>query len=1009
MNGEIHQQDGVAHNDTRQGDPADHGGRGELATQSQSKENGMHGNDTQQGQGDGRHDERGNAEVAEFPDHQNVDQHQGRTKGHAHVAEGLVGDRPFTSPLEPGAGIGGRRPCPVGAFRQFHAIGGHVGFPILPALEQVFHLHHAVHGRRQTAAHVGDHVFHGAQILVEHGGFHRHAPEFPQFPQGHAHAVLGLDEQITQTADLGTLRQGHLDHDVHGLMTGALLHVSNHHAPQGHGQILVDGVHGNAPHVGLLAIHDEAPVIMGLNHVVVHVLQVGRLLEDLGQIRRHFSARGRVRPIHCRHHGLQHRRPRRHLHHGEAGIHILEQLGDPGTGIHGDFMTAALALMLVQQLHLYLCLPGLSAQIVMTHHAVEIEGLGCTHIHLHRCHLWQLAYQVGHLVGPVGRFRQGGSLGHVQHHGKLGLVVQGQHLHHHQLEIEQGAHEQEHRPHGQAETPGLARILDHGHEYAPVHLFQLLSFLVLALLGHGQVFHGRPEHGMNGQPGGEHEGGEQGDEHGHRAQGGNGHHVGSHHARHEAHGQQGANHRKGGKNGGVAHLAHGVHGGFRVGLALLQPAPVDVFHHHDGVIHQNADGEDQGEQGHPVDGETQQPGAKHREQQDHGNDQQYHDSGLEGAEGPPDQNEDEEGGHEQLEDQGLDLVIGGLAIVAGHADLDVAGYQPPLQVFHALQNLVGHGYAIGALFLGNGDGDGGHTDGKVGIFRRRPGVIGHHLFGVLGALAHQCHVTHVHGHAIVTAHLQLIDVIRSLQKLARHHGEMGAAGLHVARLLLHVGLLYGLCHLPQADAIPRQALGQHLHRHLLGAPAHHEAFSGLRNLLDGLQHGKGEAAQLTVVHVRDTVPVEILVRPQGQGDHGHVVYALGLHQGRRHAVGDLVHVGGQLLVDLHQGGLHFLPHLELHRHHAAATLGNGIHMLHALDLPHHAFQGLDGQGSHFLHGRAGVLDEQIDEGNGDLRILLPRRQDQACQAQQEHGDIQQGRQGRIDEEARRTSRDPEIF
>ena len=1009
MNGEIHQQNGVTHDDTRQGNPTYHGGRGELTTQSQGKENGMHGNNAQQGQGDGRHDERGNAEVAEFPNHQNVDQHQGRTKGHAHVTEGLVSDRPFTGPLEGGAGVGGRRPRPVGMFRQFHAIGSHVGFSILPALEQVFHLHHAVHGCRQTTAHVGDHVFHGAQILVEHGGFHRHALEFTQFTQGHAHAVLGLNQQITQAGDLGTLCQGHLDHDIHGLMTGALFHVSKHHTPQGHGQVLVDGIHGNAPHIGLLAVHHEAPVIMGLDHVIVHVLQVGRLLEDLSQVRRHLAARRRIRPVYRRHHGLQHRRPRRHLHHGKPGIHVLEQLGDPCAGIHGDFVTAALAVMLVHQLHLYLRLPRFPAQVVMAHHAVEIEGLGRTHVHLHRCHFRQLAHQVGHLVGPVGRLRQGGSLGHVQHHGKLGFVVQGQHFHYHQLEIEHGAHEQEHTPHGQAEAPRLARILNHGHENAPVHLFQFLRFPVLTLLRHSQVFHGRPEYGMNSQPGGKYKGGEQGDDHGHGTQGGNGHHVGPHHAGHEAHGQQCTDNRQGGQNGGIAYLAHGVHGGFRIGLALLQPATVDVFHHHDGVIHQDTNGEYQGEQGYPVDGEAQHPGAENREQQHHGNDQQHHDGGLQGTEGPPYQNEHKEGGHEQLEDQGADLVISRLAIVAGNTDLHVAGNQPALELLYPFQHLVGHRHTIGALLLGDGDGHRRHTDGQVRVFRCRTRVIGHHLLGVFRPLTYQGHVTHVYRHAIVAAHLEMIDVVRGLQELAGNHRKVGTAGFHVARLLLHVGLLYGLGHLPQADAVTGQPFRQHFYGHLLGAAAHHKAFPGIRNLLDGLQHGQGQAAQLTVVHVRDTIPIEILVRPQGQGDHGHVVYALGLHQGRRHTVGNLVHVGGQLFVDLHQGGLHLLAHLKLHGYHAATALRHGIHVFHALDLPHHALQGLDGQGGHFLHGSAGIPDEQVDEGNGNLRIFLPRRHDQASQAQQEHGDIQQGRQGGIDEEARRTPRDPEIL
>ena len=44
------------------------------------------------------------------------------------------------------------------------------------------------------------------------------------------------------------------------------------------------------------------------------------------------------------------------------------------------------------------------------------------------------------------------------------------------------------------------------------------------------------------------------------------------------------------------------------GIRPLQVV-VDVLHHHDGVIHHQADGEDEGQQGDEVDGKAQIPGT----------------------------------------------------------------------------------------------------------------------------------------------------------------------------------------------------------------------------------------------------------------------------------------------------------------------------------------------------------------------------------------------------------------
>ena len=62
------------------------------------------------------------------------------------------------------------------------------------------------------------------------------------------------------------------------------------------------------------------------------------------------------------------------------------------------------------------------------------------------------------------------------------------------------------------------------------------------------------------------------------------------------HGEDGRHHRQRGQDGRITHFIHGLdrHLKGRPGLVLRHsPVPDDVLHHHDGVVHQDADGEDQ--------------------------------------------------------------------------------------------------------------------------------------------------------------------------------------------------------------------------------------------------------------------------------------------------------------------------------------------------------------------------------------------------------------------------------
>ena len=59
---------------------------------------------------------------------------------------------------------------------------------------------------------------------------------------------------------------------------------------------------------------------------------------------------------------------------------------------------------------------------------------------------------------------------------------------------------------------------------------------------------------------------------------------------------------------------------------------------------------------------------------------------------------------EQLPDQLVDLLVGGLAVVARDLHLDVGRDDVPLQLLQPVQQALGHVHGVGALALGDGHG-----------------------------------------------------------------------------------------------------------------------------------------------------------------------------------------------------------------------------------------------------------------------------------------------------------------
>ncbi len=464
-------------------------------------------------------------------------------------------------------------------------------------------------------------------------------------------------------------------------------------------------------------------------------------------------------------------------------------------------------------------------------------------------------------------------------------------------------------------------------------------------------------------------------------------HVGPHEPAHPTHGQQGGDDGQGREDGRVAHL---VHGADRLGdgrLALLQPMAEDVLHHHRGVVHQDADGKDEGEQAHPVDGVVHHhgpPDGEHDHHRDHGDD---HEGGPR-PHAHQAQDGDDDGRLEHGLEKLVDLVVGGLAVVAGHLDMDVGGNQGALQGLQLLQDGLGDGDAVGLFLLGDGEGHRLLPIGLVWALIGRTRRVGRDPHRVLGDVLHVGHVAHVDGTPALGAHHQACHVLRRAQEGPGIDVEGGTARLRGAGRQLGVGALDGVGNAVQGDAVSCQALHLHLDPDLVGASADHEALSGVRDRAQPLQDVQGQGAELGVRHLRG---------PEGEGHHRDVVHAYGPHQGHAHVRRHLVHVGLELVVDLDDGLTHVLAHIEAHRHHRRPPLGRRVGVLHPGDLHHDPLQGLGDQALHLLRRGPGVLDEDVDHRHRDLGVLLSGREEKPHQPQAHARHEEHGRDRGVDE------------
>src|SRR5215472_11373385 len=167
-----------------------------------------------------------------------------------------------------------------------------------------------------------------------------------------------------------------------------------------------------------------------------------------------------------------------------------------------------------------------------------------------------------------------------------------------------------------------------------------------------------------------------------------------------------------------------------------------------------------------------------------------------------------------------------------------------------------------------------------------------------------------------------------------------------------------------------------IHAYLPALPADNVDRGNLVHLLDGVVQLRGEAPQIVVA---------IALGPERQGQNGHIIDRARLNARRRGARRHQVEVCGYLVVQTHNGLLFVLADEKTHYGHRHARAGCRVDVLDARNLPQELLHRFGNTLLDFARGGARHLDEDVDHGDDDLRLLLPGKFNHSDDAQKKRG------------------------
>ncbi len=923
-----------------------------------------------------RHDDQGHDIAAELRHHQQIDQHDPGGIGQAHVAEGLIGDLPFAVPLD-GVTLGGHR---LSDEALLH------GLPLEAGITQLTNqIEHAVQRAVEGAGLIGGDVDDRCKILVVDGTLPRQALDPDQLGQRNQTTVCGAYPQRQQMLQTGLIAGRQAQANRHGVLGSAITQIvgivtGDRPAERLCDPRLIDTEPGRP-----IAI-DHQPLAAGLGRLdrSVDINDAVGVLEAFGQPRCQPAGLGIVRSVDLGNQWRQHRWARRHLHYLDRSSVAGGHVGQPRSHRTGDVVALATAIVAIDQIDLDIADMAALALIVLTHQSVEIDRRGSPDIALvvthfrHRCQHGSQFQQHG--IGLLQR----AALGHVQHHLKLRLVVERQHLQHHPLHGGEPGRDQHQDGHpGEQDAPAAwtAPGIEKGREQPPKATVQRAANDTITAPGDRM-----PTQQLQGQPWRHRQRHRQRKQHADRGIDRNRPHVRPHQSTHEGHRQQGRNHREGGQDGRSANLIDGRRNRLGQRLSAQAHVPMDVLDHHDRVIDQDADREDQSEQRHPIDGESHRPGCKQGQGQgQHHRTADHH--GLAATQCCQDQQHHRCGGEDQLLDQGGGLVVGGLAVVARYRDFDALGDQRALQRLDAGQYGARDVGCVAAGFLGHGH---GHRR-RDAIARPARLSVGHPVPDVaarqIGPALDVRHIAEKHRLAVVQADGQIGDLTGI--------GQKGAGG-------------------PLSGAIGRDPLAGFDHQigrtQRLGDRLHGQSVGGQPGGIQGNQHGPvGRSDRVDVAGAGDALELGFqrmrhlrqlggatcgVIGPQGQCQHRHIIDAHRGHQrlahtqARRHPIGARQH----LVPSPHDRRLTRHANLVLDRNHRQSRPADRVDVLDFFHFRQRLLQRPGNQILDILDAGTRKGHEHMRHGHIDLRFFLAWRDQYRDQAEQQPGDGQNGRE-----------------
>ena len=685
------------------------------------------------------------------------------------------------------------------------------------------------------------------------------------------------------------------------------------------------------------------------------VHDVGGRLEQAPHAPRRLLPGLRRRAVDLRHHRVHHGWPGRDLHHLHGRPASLRDRGEGGPHALGDVVALRVAVVLGGEVDLQVRQVRGPPQEVVADEAVEVEGGGVAGVELDVPDLGDRGQVVLHAPRRFEGDLEGRPLGVIEDHLELALVVEGQHLDLDQLDADEGDRAREEREHEGEERPARGGPRDErSHDAAvdaggtPLASLDRCRRRVVAA-------------DARRRPRGDHERHGQGEQHGRGGPDGDGAHVGPRHAAHEGHGQDGGDHGEGGEDGGVSHLVDRLDGDAEEGLPLLLPVvALDVVDDHDRVVHEYADGEDEGEESDAVQGVA----GDVEDEDGQGEGHRHRDADHQAA--PPahrqrDEDDDGKGGDEEVFDELVRLLLGRLAVVPGHVHADLRRQQVLPQVLDLAQDFPGEDGRVRPPALREGDrdrrvlaaggsalagGPGGEEDGVRRFVRAvdDPGDLGDVDRPPVGEAGHHP-----------------ADLLRAAEEGTHLDPDLPVVAHGRARGLADGGGLQGARELRPADPGRAHAVGVRLHAHdpRLAADELGPARLGhLRELLGQLGRERSQAVARPAL------------APQGEGQEGHVVDRVQLDdRGQDVPRQDPAH-RRLPLVDLDEARLVRLVDLEADGDHPQPGAGHGVDVLDAGDAPQDPLHGGDDPALDL--GRLGARPRHHDvhHRHADLRLLL---------------------------------------